>query len=137
MSVEENQAVVRRYFDALDHHRLDELKSFIGPGYRLQFDGNPVMEADAALGLLGAFLGAFPDIRHEIRDQFGAGDRVATRIFVSGTQRDELMGIPATGNQIAITAVNIMRLEDGKFVEHWVNSDSLTMLRQLGVVPAS
>jgi predicted ester cyclase len=56
--------------------------------------------------------------------------------MVRGTHQNEMMGIPATGNEIAIGAINIVRVDEGKIAEHWVNSDSLGMLVQLGVVPA-
>jgi steroid delta-isomerase-like uncharacterized protein len=136
MSVEENKAVVRRYFAALDNHQLDVVSGLFAPEYRLTFDGNPVMDRAAALGIFGMFLGALPDVSHEVLDIFGEGDRVVARIFVRGTQRGEMMGIPPSGKSIAIGAINVMRLADGKIAEHWTVTDSLGMMQQLGVIPA-
>jgi steroid delta-isomerase-like uncharacterized protein len=136
MSTEENKAAVRRFFAALDNQDLATVDDALAPDYRLHFDGNPVMDRQAGLGVFGAFLAAFPDITHRIEDQLAEGDRVATRIVVGGTHRQEMMGIPATGKTIAISAINIVRLDEGKIAEHWINSDSLGMLTQLGVGPA-
>lgn len=136
MSTAENKAVIRRYFTLLDEHRLEDVADLFAPDYHLHFDGNPVMDRETAIGLLGAFLAAFPDIHHEIKEQLAEGDRVVTRIVASGTQRYELMGIPASENRMVIDAINFARLKDGKMAELWVTSDSLRMMQQLGVIPA-
>ena len=135
MSRGENTAVVRGFFAALDDQDLGAVGDLLASDYRLHFDGNPEMDREAGIRFFGVFLAAFPDIRHQVQDQLSEGDRVATRITVRGTHQNEMMGIPATGNEIAISAINIIRVGQGKIAEHWVNSDSLGMLVQLGVAP--
>jgi steroid delta-isomerase-like uncharacterized protein len=135
MLPEENKAVVRRFFAALDDQDVDTVGDMLASDYRLHFDGNPVMDRGAGIGFFSAFLAAFPDISHQVQDQLAEGDLVATRILVRGTHQKEMMGIPATGKEIAISAINMVRVDDGKIAEHWVNSDSLGMMMQLGVVP--
>jgi steroid delta-isomerase-like uncharacterized protein len=135
VSHEENKAVVRRIFAALDDQDLDAVGDLLASDYLLHFDGNPEMDRGAGIGYFGAFLAAFPDISHQVQDQLADGDRVATRIVVRGTHQNEMMGIPATGKEVTIKAINIFRIDQGKIAEHWVNSDSLGMLVQLGVVP--
>jgi steroid delta-isomerase-like uncharacterized protein len=135
MSHEENKAVVQRFFAALDAQDVDAVAALLAPDYRLHFDGNPEMNRQAGIGFFGAFLAAFPDIAHQVQDQIAEGDRVATRIVVHGTHKAELMGIPATGNEMTITATNTFRVDRGKIAEQWVNSDGLGMLIQLGAMP--
>jgi steroid delta-isomerase-like uncharacterized protein len=135
MSTEENKAVVRRFFAALDDQDLDAVAALLAPDYRLHFDGNPEMDRAAGTGFFGAFLAAFPDITHQVQDQIAEGDRVATRIVVRGTHQTELMGIPATGNEMSISATNVVRIDHDKIAEHWVNSDGLGMMMQLGAIP--
>jgi steroid delta-isomerase-like uncharacterized protein len=135
MLPEENKAVVRRFFAALDDQDVDTVGDMLASDYRLHFDGNPVMDRGAGIGFFSAFIAAFPDISHQVQDQLAEGDLVATRILVRGTHQKEMMGIPATGKEIAISAINMVRVDDGKIAEHWVNSDSLGMMMQLGVVP--
>ena len=135
MLPEENKAVVQRFFAALDDQDIDAVGDMLASDYRLHFDGNPEMDRGAGIGFFGAFLAAFPDISHQVQDQLAEGDRIATRIVVRGTHQKEMMGIPATGKEIAISAINMVRIDDGKIAEHWVNSDSLGMMMQLGVVP--
>jgi hypothetical protein len=44
--------------------------------------------------------------------------------------------MPPTGKQIAVPQTAIHRIRDGKFVEVWVSSDDLGMLKQLGLMPS-
>jgi predicted ester cyclase len=62
---------------------------------------------------------AFPDLSVEIHDQLAEGDRVTTRKTIRGTHRGELFGIPATGRRIEIDVIDIVRLVNGRYAEHW------------------
>jgi predicted ester cyclase len=84
---------------------------------------------------LGAFMGAFPDCQFTIEDMIAEGDRVATKKTFTGTHKGEFNGIPPTGRRVTLTFVDILRLRDGKIVEHWLSMDQLSFLQQLGVAP--
>ena len=137
MSTDDGKAVIRRFFATLDAQDLEKLGGEVmAPDYRLHFDDLPVMNIEGALGVFGAFLAAFPDISRSVEDIFAEGDRVACRLVVRGTQTGEFMGIPATNRTVEIQAMNVHRVEQGRTAEHWINSDGLGMLMQLGVIPA-
>jgi steroid delta-isomerase-like uncharacterized protein len=136
MSDDENMAAVRRFFDLVNDGNLDAIGGLIAPGFQLHFDGMPVFDEQGATEFFRGFVAAFPGIHHEILDQFAADDRVATRILVTGVQSGDFMGMPATGRQISIGGINIHRFADGHIAEQWVNSDSLGMLQQLGMIPS-
>jgi predicted ester cyclase len=130
-------AVVRRFFATLDAQDLGTLeREIMASDYRLHFDGLPEMDAAAASGFFGAFLAAFPDISHSVEDIFAERDRVACRLIVRGTQTGEFMGIPATNRPVEIHALNVHHIVRGRTAEHWINSDGLGMLMQLGVIPS-
>jgi predicted ester cyclase len=63
------------------------------------------------------------------------GDRVVTKKTVSATHTGEFAGIPPTGNRVELTYVDILRLRDGRIVEHWLSMDQLTFMQQLGAIP--
>lgn len=44
--------------------------------------------------------------------------------------------MPPTGKQFTIPGVSLLRLENGKVVEAWIIQDQLSMLQQLGLIPA-
>ncbi len=86
--------------------------------------------------LFGLFRQAFPDFRAEILDQLADGDKVVTRKAFLGTHRGPFMGIPSTGNPVRFELIDIVRVEDGRIVEHWNVVDQMGLMRQLGAIPA-
>jgi predicted ester cyclase len=46
------------------------------------------------------------------------------------------MGIPPTGRRVAIEVIDIVRVVDGRVVEHWNVVDNLGLLQQFGVLPS-
>ena len=78
---------------------------------------------------------SFPDLRFAIEDLLADGDKVIARTAFTGTHRGDFFGLPATGRPVTVSSIHIFRIDDGRIVEHWANSDDLEMLRQLGVVP--
>lgn len=73
--------------------------------------------------------------RYTVEDMIAEGDKVAARATASGTHQGDFLGIPPTGKHATWSEIHIGRVVDGKFVEHWANSDQLGLLQQLGVVP--
>lgn len=51
-----------------------------------------------------------------------------------GTHRGTFRGIPPTGKQVRVRLLDMVRVEDGKFVEQWGGPDLLDLLQQLGAV---
>jgi hypothetical protein len=56
---------------------------------------------------------------------------------VVGTHKGEFMGIPPTGKSVSFGVIDIIRIAEGKVVEHWGLMDSMAMRQQLGAMPAS
>ena len=62
---------------------------------------------------------ALPDLRVEIHEQLAEGDKVTTRKTIHGTHHGEFFGIPASHRRVAIDVIDIVRLENGRYAEHW------------------
>ncbi|MBT5239610.1 MAG: SnoaL-like domain-containing protein [Rhodospirillaceae bacterium] len=60
-------------------------------------------------------------------------DMVSTRMMVWGTQTGTMMGNPPSGRQFKFTAMDIFRFKDGMIVERWGESDTVILIRQLGL----
>jgi predicted ester cyclase len=71
-----------------------------------------------------------------VEDLIAEGDTVVARVVIRGTHRGEYMGLPATGKQIEFSGFDCLRIVDGKFAEHWGTFDQLSMMQQLGALPA-
>lgn len=74
---------------------------------------------------------AFPDMKVEIQRQVAENDLVTTHKVFHATHRGEFMGIPATGKQITMEVMDIIRLRDGRFIEHWNVLDWQQVMGQL------
>jgi steroid delta-isomerase-like uncharacterized protein len=85
--------------------------------------------------VLHVFRSAFPDLRVTTEEIIVEGDKAALRWTARGTHQGELMGVPATGKEITLAGIDVLRLAGGKITERWAQGDNLGMLQQLGVVP--
>ncbi len=79
---------------------------------------------------------AFPDLKYSIEAEVCEGDLVVQHVKARGTHKGGFMGIAPTGKRLEWTETHVVRMQDGKGVEHWGNIDELGILQQLGVVPA-
>jgi steroid delta-isomerase-like uncharacterized protein len=79
---------------------------------------------------------AFPDSKWSVEEQIAEGNKVLTRFIWSGTHQGEFLGIPATNRAIRVWGLVIDRFEDRKVKSTRILLDALSMLQQLGVVPA-
>ena len=59
------------------------------------------------------------NLRVAIHDQVAEGDKVTTRKTITGVHSGELMGIAPTGRSVTIDVIDIVRVEDGRYAEHW------------------
>jgi steroid delta-isomerase-like uncharacterized protein len=92
---------------------------------------------DGMLEYFGLLLSAFPDMRMDVEDLMADGDKTVARVRATATHDGEFMGVPPTGKQVAIQLIDIMRFDgDGLVCEHWGVADMLSLMQQLGVVPA-
>ena len=133
---EENKALVRRFYAEIDQGNLAAMDELVAENY---LDHSPPPFPGLAEGREGLkqafelFWRATPG-RHEIEDQLAEGDKVVTRMTAYGKHEQDLPGIPATGNELRMTATVIHRIEDGRLVEKWSDKDVLGFLVQLGVI---
>lgn len=84
---------------------------------------------------LAEFRTAFPDLKVDLERAVVEGDVVVGHITFSGTQLGPFMGAPATGKTFRVEAIDIIKLRDGKMVEHWGVMDVAGMAAQLGLAP--
>ena len=82
-------------------------------------------------------LAAFPDLRMNVEDLIASDDKAVARVMVTGTHKGEFMGIPPSGAGVEVELIDIMRFDDAGLVcEHWGVTDLLSLMQQLGAVPA-
>ena len=133
---EENKAIVRRYFAAIDMGDLAAIDELFAPTYVRHDSNAPEMKGlDNLKRHIRMVYTAAPDLRHTIEDILADGDRVATRMTSRGTQTGDFRGIAPTGKQFIATGMDFFRIMNDKIEEQWTTLDTLGVLQQLGVIP--
>jgi predicted ester cyclase len=100
-----------------------------GPGFPPTKEGT--------LEFFRSLLAAFPDMRLTVEDLIAGRDKAVARVKVTGTHKGEFMGVPPTGTRVGVELIDIQRFDNAGLVcEHWGVADMLSLMQQLGVVPA-
>jgi steroid delta-isomerase-like uncharacterized protein len=92
---------------------------------------------EGVLQFFRAYRAAFPDLRMDAEDVLASGDKTVARVRATGNHQGQLMGIPPTGKHVDVQLIDIMKFDDAGMVrEHWGVVDTMSMMQQLGVIPA-
>lgn len=138
----EHKEIVRRYYeDAFNDGRTELLDELIAEDV-LNHDpvSDETLSPEEARGFEGfvrhveAARAAFRDATVTIEDMIAEDDTVLVRFVFTGTHEGPFAGIEPTGNQMSMSNMFLMRIEDGKIAERWAESDNLGMLQQLGIL---
>lgn len=137
MHTEQLKALAREYIERVWNHKdLDALDELASPSYQRHLGpSQPPIGRAAQKERLRVLLRAMPDTTFEIEDLIAEGDRVVFRVTVRASHQGEMFGLAPTGKALAFSAIDILRCEQGKVVEHWGFGDSAALLRQLGKIP--
>ena len=119
MSAEQNKAFIRRYLEALSGKgKPRELVEQYVDAPELR---EHIAETEAA----------FPSYILQEEDVIAEGAEVAVRFTFRGTHRGEFLGVPPTGRDVSFDGIIIYRIAGEKIVDHWMQVDSPTLMRQL------
>jgi len=122
-----------RFFAEQDRLQGGPAEELCAPEYTAQIGANPPMPLAGHQQFAKMFYAAFSGLHHVIEDTVADQDKVAVRFTLHGTHTGDFMGQPATGRTIAVPAIAILRVVDGKVTELHAVFDQAGMMRQLGV----
>ena len=132
-STDDNKAVARRVLEeAFPANDEELLREVIGD----EFVNHEAPEGTPpGLGSITMFMhllnDAFSEQRWEIHDVIAEGDKVVIRCTHRGVHTGDFFGLPATGRRFAYSQMHVIRIADGKGVEHWAVRDDASLMRQL------
>lgn len=129
---------IRRLYDLINAGDIDGFGGQLADDFveRSELPGIPPTKA-GVVQYFRMMTAAFPDLRMNVEDVIASGDKAVARVRVTGTHRGEFMGMPATGKSAAVNLIDITRFgDDGLAREHWGVADQLSLLQQLGAIPA-
>jgi predicted ester cyclase len=131
----ENRALFQEFVNGMNKKDASFVDRLVDPNF---VDHDPAPgQAPGLQGikdLMQMFFTAFPDLHVTVNRLVADEDTVAGAVTTVGTQDGDFMGIPKSGMKISITELHMMRIANGKMVEHWGVGDGMTMMQQLGVM---
>ena len=137
----EGSGLIKRFYDeVVADGNLDRIEEFVSPDVVNHEEGVPGQPpgVEGVRFFVSAMREGIPDIRpKESEPTLAEGDLEAARTVLTGTHDGELMGVAPTGKMVEFETIDIIRVEDGKVVEHWGVTDVMALMQQVGAVPAS
>jgi glyoxylase-like metal-dependent hydrolase (beta-lactamase superfamily II)/predicted ester cyclase len=129
-------AAIEDYFAAIARRDVEAMASLWAP------DGDEHIAGQVdAVGPNGVrdyftdFFAAFPDFALEVRSTVTEGDRTAVHWTATGTHLGVLWGVEPTGSRVAFEGIDLLEVRDGLIVRNDAVADTLSIARQLGLVP--
>ena len=125
-------AIIHLYHDILNNRKLDELETQISVNYHGQ---------GGRQGLSGFrqpikdLLAAFPDAHWEVQVLMASEEKVFLKQTFEGTQTGPFQNIPPTKKHVVVPAMAFYECKDGKIIASDIQTDRLSFLQQLGVIP--
>ena len=126
--------VVRQFnLDVIQRGRRDVFDTLMAPGFvnHAAPPGAPTGPEGMWNTFENVLRPALSGLTVTIHDQLCDGDKVTTRKTISGTHTGTLMGIAPTGRAVSIDVIDIVRVQDGQYAEHWGVNTLLATLAQL------
>lgn len=135
---DQNKEIAQRMIDAINNKDYDILDELIASDIVRHCQATPNFNI-RSLAEFKEFLKGdakvFPDSHISTEMLIAEGDKVAGYFTYSGTQKGAMGPFPATGKKADLKYLGILRFEDGKIAEMWVEWDNMTFLTQLGHFP--
>jgi hypothetical protein len=122
MPHEENKEFIRRYLDAINGKPKPDsvLSLFIAEQPLI----NHIQVAEAS----------FPLYRIDVEEMMAEGDLVSLRGKIRGVQNGPFMNNPPSGKPVDFAIFITYKVQNGKIVDHWMLTDDMTMLKQVGMI---
>jgi len=140
MLVEENKAIVRRWFEEYNKGKIaaiavtDEL---CAPDVVYHGGGEDIHGLENLKQVYDNWFNSVPDRYLTIEDMIAEENKVVVRYTLTGTHKGEWRGIHPTNKKVTYWGIEILRIAGGKIAERWPRADALGLMQQLGVVPTS
>jgi predicted ester cyclase len=132
-TTEQNKKVVLRFNkEFLEAGDTEILKEIVADNFiNHTASANFPKDVNGVIQFIEAIHKGFSDIKIEIHEQLAENDFVATRKTIHATHTGEIMNHAATGKRVMMNVIDIVRLKDGKYVDHWGRNDVMQVIQSL------
>ena len=137
MDTSQNKAAYKEsirnlYENILNARKLEQLKGLISEEYT-NTQGGKGLEAFQKQIL--ELIKSFPDVQWKVERMVAEGNKVVVWQKVQGTHTGQFHNIAPTGKAFVNTGIAFYEFKDGKIIYSHVQTDRLSFLQQLGVLP--
>jgi ketosteroid isomerase-like protein len=143
MSPEQNKQVVLESFRVLETGDAAAADRIVAPHFiNREADDDPERPDRGLRGPAGLIATSrwlsetFSDLRFDLHEVVAEDERVVVMATMTGTHAGTVHGIRPTGKPFQQRQFHLYRMHAGQIVEHVALRDDLSLLRQLGVLPA-
>lgn len=136
---EQIRDLIRRFEEAMNSRKLEMLDDIVADDFVRHCEATPdfdVRSLEDFKEFLRHNTTSFPDNVQTFVQVVVEGNRAGIWTTYEGTQEGPLGPFPATGRQVHFDFGGVLRVENGKIAELWVTWDNMTILSQLGHLPA-
>jgi predicted ester cyclase len=132
VSVKENKALVRRFFEAQAKGDLAAVKEMMAP----DFVDHTLLPGQAPgregyLQSVAEDSATFSDVHNVFEEQLVDGDKVISRISTRSLHdRGEYLGLMPAGKELEVTSIAIHRIVGGRIAEEWSQGSGLAEMTQ-------
>ncbi len=133
MSTEENKKIVLRFNkEFLEQGNTEVLKEIVDENFTNHTAAaNFPKDVNGLIQFVSMLHKGFSDMRIDIHEQIGEGDVVATRKTIHAIHTGEIMGHAPSGKKVTMNVLDMVRLKDGKYIDHWGRNDVMQVIQSL------
>jgi len=139
ITTQDAQALVDEMFEAMNARDLDRLDRTVASDFVRHCEATPgvdVRSLDDFKAFLRVDASAFPDNVQTLTHLAADGDLIGIFATYEGTHLGPLGSFEPTGKRAKFDFAGMFKVADGKLSEFWITWDNMTILAQLGLLPA-
>ncbi|MFI9559177.1 ester cyclase [Nonomuraea endophytica] len=132
-TVEKNLALMRTAYQLISSGDLDAAEELLTEDFIANVPGSldPLRGREIWRAGAEGMKEAFPDLKINVQDMFGVGDKVTVLLSLQGTHKGAFQQFEATGRQVSFRSVEVYRFEGDKIAEEWVAPDIFGLIQQI------
>lgn len=138
MAPKDNLQIAKETVAAINAHDIEGYLKHIDESYAAESETlGAIHGREGARKAMTTMLQAFLDVHVEIEQLLASGDHVISRVIVTGTHKGSFAGIAPTNKKATWHSCSIIEMHHGKVIRSRMYADNLSLMRQIGVLPAS
>ncbi len=127
------ESLAHLFAEIMNGHDASRFKDLVAEDY-VNHNPHVMPGRDGLIGFMQHWFETVADTRVTVEDVLVDRDTVVGRYTYRGRHTGPFMGVPPSGAEITMRSIDIWRVRDGLFVEHWDELNTLELFQQMGAV---